>query len=313
MSPTPYISWIGHGAANFAPPEVFSGANFYVFAVDANSAAIQKLADTLLNPAGNGQVRYEAALPVAILSFCDVAKCSSAAEPIGWLPGRETMILVPLWEFRSGNLLPSRLIFWAPYIFINYTIGLVSGREIWGWPKVLAEIGVAADGPGRDFFCKTTIFRTLAASTPAENAVLYRIAQAGGAAAAVPFGDAADAGRGIAEGLLGRLGADVVQALSIQPRVDCVVLKQFREPSAPNLACYQAIVDSPIALTAFSGGGLLSGPFTVEITTCESHAILLDLLGQAPNPGSTTVPVAFAAWASVDYSALPGNDIVVAT
>ena len=268
MSPTPYISWIGHGAANFSPPEVFSGANFYVFAFDANSAAIQTLADTLLNPAGGGQVRYEAALPTAIVSFCDAAKCSSAAEPIGWLPGRETMILVPLWEFQSGNLLPSRLVFWAPYIFINYTIGLVSGREIWGWPKVLGEIGVPADGPGNEFFCKTTIFPTLAASTPAENAVLYRVTQASGVTpAAIPFRDAAEAGRGIAEGLLGSLGADVVQALSIQPRVDCVALKQFREPSAPDLACYQAIVDSPIVLTAFSGGGLLSGSFTVEITT----------------------------------------------
>ena len=115
------------------------------------------------------------------------------------------------------------------------------------------------------------------------------------------------------EGLLGGLAADVLQAFYIQPRADCVVLKQFRETSVPTQACYQAITDSPIALTGFSGGGLLSGRFTVEITTCDSHTIVSDLLGTAPDPVSTVLPVSFAAWASVDYSALPGNDIVVVT
>jgi hypothetical protein len=315
MSTAPYISWIGHGAANFAPPEVFTGANFHVFAIEASMAAVQNLADALLNPAGGGQVSYKAALPVAILSFSDAAQCTSQAEPIGWLPGREAMILIPLWEFRTGDLLPSRLVFWAPYIFIDYTIGLVSGREIWGWPKVFAKIGVAADKPGGDFSCQTTIFPTLAANTQAQDVVLYSVAQTGTAAqpAQKPWGNAVEAGQAIAQGLLGGLAADVLEALSIQQQVACVALKQFRVPNAPALACYQAIVDSPIALTGFSGGGLLLDPFTVEITTCESHTIVADLLGRAPDPGSTTLPVTFAAWAAVDYSALPGDNVVVTT
>lgn len=314
MSAAPYISWLGHGLANFAPPEVFTGANFHLFAIQTSTAAVQKLVDTLLNPAGGGQVRYDAALPVAILTFCDAAKCSSQAQPIGWTPGREAMILVPLWEFRSGNPLPSRLVFWAPYIFIDYTIGLVSGREIWGYPKVFARIAVAADQPGGDDSCQTTIFPKFAASTAAQNAVLYRVVQTQAAAqAAAPWQNAAEAGRAVIEGLLGGLAADVLQALSVQPRADCVVLKQFRETSVPTQACYQAITDSPIALTGFSGGGLLSGQFTVEITTCDSHTIVSDLLGTAPGPVSTVLPVTFAAWASIDYSALPGSDIVVVT
>jgi len=314
MSTAPYISWLGHGLASFAPPEVFTGANFHLFTIQASTAAVQQLVETLLNPAGGGQVRYDAALPVAILTFCDAAKCTSQAQPIGWLPGREAMILLPLWEFRSGNPLPSRLVFWAPYIFIDYTIGLVSGREIWGYPKVFARITVAADQPGADYSCETTIFPKLAPSTPAKNAVLYRVVQAQPAVQAPePWQDAAEAGRAVTQGLLGGLAADVFQALSTQPRVDCVVLKQFRETSAPTLACYQAITDSPIALTGFSAGGLLPGQFTVEIATCDSHTIVSDLLGTTPGPVSTVLPVTFAAWASVDYSALPGKDIVVVT
>jgi hypothetical protein len=312
LTAVPYISWIGHGAADMAPPDTFTGATMNLFSIATSTTAVQNLVDTLLNPAGGGQVHYTPALPVAIFSFSDSPKCTSLADPIGFIPGREAMILVPLWENLTGRAVP-RLVFWAPYIFIDYTIGLVTGREVWGWPKVLARIGVAADAPGADFSCRTMIFPVLAPTTSAQDAVLYRIVKAQPGAAAPSWTSPAEAARGALEGLLGGLTSDVLRALAIQPQIDCVVLKQFRTSDDPKVCCYQAIVNSPIALTAFRDGGPLLDSFTVEITTCESHRIVCDLLGTAPNPGSTSLPVTSAAWAAVDYAALPGPAVVVAT
>lgn len=312
MSVVPYISWIGHGAANIAPPDSFTGATMNLFSIATSMAAVQNLVDTLLNRAGGGSVHYAPALPVAIFSFSDSPQCTSLADPIGFIPGREAMILVPLWENLTGRPIP-RLVFWAPYIFIDYTIGLVTGREVWGWPKVMAQIGVPTDGPGADFSCRTTIFPVLAPTTAAQDAVLYRIVKAQAGAAAPSWTSAAEAALGTLEGLLGGLTEDVLRALALQPQIDCVVLKQFRTSDDPKVCCYQAIVNSPIALTGFHGGGPLLDDFTVEITTCASHAIVYDLLGAAPNPGSTSLPVTSATWAAVDYAALPGSAIVVAT
>jgi Acetoacetate decarboxylase (ADC) len=312
MTAAPYISWIGHGAANITPPDTFTGATMNLFGIATNMAAVQKLVDALLNPAGGGHVRYAPALPVAIFSFSDSPECTSLADPIGFISGREAMILVPLWEYLTGRPVP-RLVFWAPYIFIDYTIGLVTGREVWGWPKVLARIGVAIDGRGADFSCQTTIFPVLTPSTPAQDAVLYRVVKAQAGAVAPPWTSAAEAALGALEGLLGGLAEDVLRTLALQPQIECVVLKQFRTSDDPKVCCYQAIVNSPIALTGFRGGGPLFDRFTVEITSCESHAIVCDLLGKAPNPGSTSLPVTFAVWAAVDYAALPGAAVVVAT
>jgi len=314
MSNVPFISWLGHGAASLAPSGVFTDAKANAFVIDADTKAMQRTVDTLLNPAGAGRVRYQVALPVAMLSFMDIAQCTSSTDILGWLPGRECAIWIPLLEFRDGHLLPSRLVFWSPYIFISYTIGMVTGREAWGWPKVLAEIGVASDTPANpQFSCTTTFFPTMAATTKGEHGVLYRIVQQQAAAQQPPvWQSAGEARAGLIDGIFGGLAGDLLDAL--QPQLPSVVLKQFRAAGAPQSACFQAIVDSPIEMTRFIGGGLLWDTFSLEITNCESHAIVYDLLGYKPAPGTTTtLPVKFATWVTVDFQALTGDDIVVTT
>ena len=315
MTEKPFISWIGHGAASLAPPGVFSGAKGWVFVVDADCEAIQTSVDALINPAGNGQVTYQAVLPVALFTFLDIQQCTSATDAFGWLPGRECAIWVPLVERRVGSLFGARLVFWAPYIFIDYPIGMVTGRDVWGWPKVIARIGVPGDSPGNsEFFCTTTLFRTFNATTKGEDAVLYRIGPIQPDSTTwAPWRTAADAGRSLVANLFGGVTNDLLQSLQCQPAIPCIALKQLRSAGDPTKACYQAIVESPIALTGFSGGGLLKGDYSLEVTTCASHDIVRDLLGGAPNPGSTTLPVRMGGWVSGDFTALPGRDIVVTT
>jgi hypothetical protein len=315
MTDKPFISWIGHGAASLAPAAEFSGAKGWIFVIDADRKAIQRLADTLLNPAGNGVVTYDALLPVAMLSFLDIARSTSATDALGWLPGRECAIWVPLIERRPGSLFGARLVFWSPYIFINYTIGMVTGREVWGWPKVGARIGVPGDAPGSsEFFCTTTIFRTFSPGIQGEDAVLYRVLEeTSGLAPPPPWRTKADVAAGLTANLLGGVTSDLLHALQWRPTIPCIQLKQFRSSADPTKACFQAIVESPVALTTFTGGGLLTGQYFVEVTTCDSHKIISDLLGRAPNPVKTTLPVRIGAWLSGDFKALSGRDIVVNT
>ena len=119
----------------WAPPDAFADAIISAFVIDADRKAIQTLADNLLNPAGKGTLRYESVLPIAMLSFLDSARSTSLADRLGWVPGRECAIWVPLVERRPGSAFGARVVFWSPYIFVTYAIGLVTGREVWGWPK----------------------------------------------------------------------------------------------------------------------------------------------------------------------------------
>jgi Acetoacetate decarboxylase (ADC) len=315
MTGTPYISWLGHGEANIAPPGIFTGAKAHSFVFEANKAAMQKTVDTLLNPAGAGQVSYDVAVGYGFVSFMDIAKCWSGTDPSGWLPGRETAFWIPLIE-KHANPLDDRLVFWAPYIFINYPIGMVVGRETWGWPKTIGDISVAADNPSApmQFGCVTGYFPKLSSDVRGETGMLFQVTQSTPGSAETSVWDSAeDAIAGLIGGTLGGLAMHLAKALHIQPEVPCVALQQYRMPGATQMACYQAITHSPIGVDAFTGGGPLSGDFSIEITTCESHQIVQDFLGTAPSPGSTKIPVSFAAWIDMDFRTLPGGTVVVAS
>jgi hypothetical protein len=187
------------------------------------------------------------------------------------------------------------------------------GRQTWGWPKVMADIAVAADTPADPrYVCTTTYFPTLSATTQGVHGPLFQVVREqvdGRPPASWPTG--ADAVAGLIGTFLDGLAPNLAGALQFSPTLPCVALKQFRQAGADATACFQAITDSPIEITAFYGGGPLSDTFALDITTCESHQIVMDFLGRAPDPNSTQLPVKFAAWLSMDFSALSGENIVV--
>lgn len=308
---TPYISWLGHGASNYAPPGFITDATMTMFAVDADGAALQALVDKLLNPAGGGVVRYEVAVPMVSFSFLDAAK--TGAEGVGWAPGREAAIWLFLVEMHPGHPLRTRLVMWAPYIFINYCVGLVTGREVWGWPKAMADIAVAADAPDDPrYACSTSYFPVLATDSRAVTGTLYQVVRDAPATRPAPIWTTAlEALEGLIGGFLSGAAEIVVNALRLEPNIACVALKQFRAAGLVETACYQGIANSPIGLTHFAGGGPLFDAFSVEITTCESHRIVQDILGVAPGAATTRLPVRFAGQIAMNCEILPGNDIVV--
>jgi hypothetical protein len=307
MPAIPFISWIGHGAASLSVPGVFTNATMHFFGTMADTGAMQRVTDTLLNAAAGGVVNYQAIAPVALFSFVDVEKCTSSVDNIGWLPGRECAIWIPLLERETDNPFHLRPVLWAPYVFIDYTIGMLTGREVWGWPKVAATIAVDPD-----FVCSTTFFRTFDSTARGSTGPLYRIRRQGARAQqpASAWRDGAAAAGAILAGLLGEFGGKLMTALQVQPLVPSVCLKQFRDSAAPADACYRALVNSPVRITQFHGGGLLTDSYELEITTCRSHQIIYDLLGQQPNTETTRLPIHWAGWVKVDFEALPGNVIV---
>ena len=314
----PFISWIGHGAASLAQPGVFTGARTYAFGFKADRAATQKVVDDLLNPVGAGRVHYLSLGWHSMVSFMTIDRCTSQVDSIGWEPGRECALWIPLLEtnHERGTL---RIVLWTPYIFINYTIGMLTGRDVWGWPKVWADIAVPTDSPhgGGAFTCSTTVFDTLDASTQAQISPLLTVTSRTALPAAgegVQWTDGRDAARAIGQSLLGGFAAEHLEALLAGPTIPTVQMKQLRDSLDPGLACFQALVDSPAQMTGFHGAGLLhASDFTLDVLTCESHQIVRDLLGTTPTPGQTTLPIEFAAWLAFDFKALSGSVVVSTT
>ncbi|MEO8509032.1 MAG: hypothetical protein ABI593_15505, partial [Betaproteobacteria bacterium] len=96
---------------------------------------------------------------------------------------------------------------------------------------------------------------------------------------------------------------------STTPKFPSIALKQFRDSQAPDRACYQALVNSPVRLKTFGGGGLHGGNFSLKLTTCDSHPIVSKFLGKTAMAGSTTLPLDWGAWVKFDFDALAGAEI----
>ena len=307
-----FISWTGHGAAASAPPAEFTGAHAYVFAFDADRVAIQALVDSLLNPATSGKLRYSAISSTAILSFVDVDRCRSLTEDIGWTSGRECGIWTPLWEHPADGGL-GRLVMWAPYVFINYSLGLITGREVWGWPKFGATLGMSRDQPEQpaNYTCRTMIFRDFGHDVMGKEETLIEVRGPHPSPVPhTPWGEISHGLVSIAEHLSEEALDAALRAHLIEPVLPIVALKQFRDSADPEFACYQAIVNSPCRLTRFHAGGLLEGPFELEFAQCRSHPILADMAGEpiATN-GSIRRTARWSAWLNFDFIADPGPPV----
>jgi hypothetical protein len=311
MSRPKFISWTGHGAAASAPPASFSGARAFVFAFDGKHEAIQGLVNSLLQPAALGQFEYRVPSSSVFVTFMAIDRCEPKEEVVGWTPGRECAIWIPLWEHPSAGG-PGRLVLWAPYVFINYSLGLITGREVWGWPKVGGVIGMPADRPHAPaaFTCQTMIFRSFGRNVRATEEPLITVRAPGPPRRPTTGWDKIIHGL---ESIAEHISEDVLGVarkahLLDQHILPAIALKQFRDSASPGLACYQAIVNSPCRLTNFHKGGLLTDTYELEFACCSSHPILTDLSGETmKSRGSTKRPVKWAAWLHFDFEAGPGS------
>jgi len=303
MTQPPFISWLGHGAVNLAPPGLFCDVTGYAFVLKASRPAMQALVDTLLTPATQGKVSYEVPCDSALLSVTDIAQCSSVPESIGWLPGKEFAIWVPLLEKQPHQLLP-RAVLWSPYIFINYDIGMVTGREVWGWNKAIGHITVEPEATPARFACSTTIFRNFAPQSQGGFEELLAVTGTRpittGPADFLEFLTA----------LFGDVAAAVANSLKIEPVIPAIALRQFRDPEHPMRASHQAIVNSPCRITKMKGMELLDDCFTLSIRTCDSHRIMQDIFGMDPTEPVSERPIELAARVRLDFQAEPGKTIV---
>ena len=318
MALPPYLSWTGHGSSCGEPPGVFTGATMHLFGLAADVNAMQDLVDQFLKPVAGPRVTYEALVGQSLLTVVDIQKGTTAAEAVGWLPGRECALWIPLLETTLPTLAhpfppPPRLVMWSPYIFISYAIGMVTGREVWGWAKALADIDFpAAAAPAPQFTVKTVIFRELDATKPGGSDALLKLTGDGPLSTVSVWPSLDDAAIEIIGLITGMQPA--ASPFVTSPDFPAIALKQYRDSASPGLACYQAVVNSPVRIKNFGGGGFHSAAFSVEIETCASHPIVEKFLGGTPpTTPSTVVPVEWAAWLKFDFDALPGTVIAKTT
>jgi len=92
-------------------------------------------------------VYFRPALPyvyLMVLNYGSMAPSAVQAQNFGWVAQNEVTFLVPLERWcRHKSTGKPVFMDWAnvsPFIFVDSEISLATGREVYGWPKVLAQV-----------------------------------------------------------------------------------------------------------------------------------------------------------------------------
>jgi hypothetical protein len=136
------------GSASLAaePPFVFRAVTTRVFPVKANPARLYGFIDRYLNDDIPPSIaHFRPSLPyvyVMVLNYGKMAPSSVHAQNLGWVAQNEVLFTVPLTWWRQEN---ERLVFkdWAfvsPFIFVDSALSQTTGREVYGWPKVMGRV-----------------------------------------------------------------------------------------------------------------------------------------------------------------------------
>ncbi|MEM7291937.1 MAG: acetoacetate decarboxylase family protein [Pseudomonadota bacterium] len=126
------------------PPFVFKDMTVTVFPIRANLSQLRDFCDRQLNQSSD-IVRFEPFLPYVYLMVLDYGKMSIDYANMGWISQCEVAFTVPLrWMLKKNG----QWVFhdWAvncPFIYVDNELSMSTGREVYGWPKVLARIDPA--------------------------------------------------------------------------------------------------------------------------------------------------------------------------
>jgi hypothetical protein len=278
------------------PPFTYPGVTARVFPLRANLNLLRGFCNRYLNVAPDlyQLIPY---VPYVLLVVLDYGRMALENRNLGWVSQHEILFEVPLgmWRKKEGRWIFEGWVVNTPFIVVDNAASLTTGREVYGWPKVLAEL---RDSPERWLMDPRNPTRYLTLDvkgidSDAPNIPLLEIDQQSGQNPSLlpmdldmldPLGrlsrlartsmsawrDLAElfvrpplAGYGRLEGSLADLGTVLSSNLRqladflVMPGLDVVTLKQFRDAEFPDLICYQALVRSRLSVARYNRGGLL--------------------------------------------------------
>ena len=143
----------------FKPPFSFKDMTVSVFPLRANLSRLQAFCDRYLNQ-NSDEIRFQAYLPYVFLQILDYGKMSIEAANMGWVSQSEVAFCVPLrWMIKQEG--KWQFFDWAvscPFIYVDNELSMSTGREVYGWPKVLARMDPSINEWFRDPHAEQRVF-----------------------------------------------------------------------------------------------------------------------------------------------------------
>lgn len=279
------------------PPFQFTGVTMRVFPLRANRYLLQRFIDEQLNiiPPDAGQFRVF--LPYIYLIIVNYGKMAVEAANLGWISQNEVAFSVPLlWRRKVDGELRQDFAYVSPFIYVDNQLSMTTGREVYGWPKMLASfdpqlstwmespmnriqqasmsVDVVSEAYSGARSTRRTLLEVDAAPIPTFAQVPFDVrnplmpwnsTRKAIYTSSALFGDSVEIFRGMMEefvlgggrdGIAGQIERAVQSPASLLA-LNTVNLKQFRDAAQPGRIAYQAVTNTPMLVKSFRRGGML--------------------------------------------------------
>ena len=308
-----------------ATPPIKMETTLYMFVLDADWDKLNQMCDRYLNL--GGPTIYRPILPGLIL-YCSYARSSPTANPIGWCPEKDFGFWVPVvaGHYEGPLFIPERILVFTPYLWVDSGVAMVGGREVYGFPKAYGVMTMPATTDDPAVFTVDT--QVIPREGPNAEVVQRRILEVGKTGGGLwdelkTLWQSGESILGAVEELLTRLLSGHARLpipnplmllnllRNIGKQLPMVFLKQFPAIEQGDKACYQAIVEAPIAITSGVTGGFLGGEYGITLHSFDSHQIT-DNLGLQPasqNGDAATMKSLGQGWVKFD-ARVDGGTIV---
>ncbi|WP_088242741.1 hypothetical protein [Calothrix rhizosoleniae] len=283
------------GEYTFPGPYLHKDARLHSFMLQANYEKLQLLCDKYFNIPTEGKMNYQPILPYVFLVFANVEQVSSTHEQYsqrGWLKEADVAFWILTASVKKVASVPvlNGLAWFMPYIFVDKPFAMVTGREAYGFHKGLGEFIIPdLHSKANLFTIDTTVFESFSPITESSKQRLLEVRQMD-SIVNVPHlkrwnnvtEAASQIGRLLAQQQESWIGKILEPATNFLNLLDftatpLVFLKQFRDISHPDRACYQAITEANITFPKFREGGILKGKYELLLNNFDSHPIAHEL------------------------------------
>lgn len=295
------------------PPLALTNATMYSFLVQADIAKLQAMCDAHLNEVtASSGTTYKPLMPAVSIVCADIKKSFSTTKPDsqkGWMAERDFGVWVPVVDNKG------RIAWYLPYVFVDNVAAMVTGREVFGFFKQTATLVMPPSPQVQSPFTIDAL--VIEKFSPDSEAKSIRLMTATSTKSQpAPEGKWAstlEALEMIWKDLLVIRGdtrdlpltreqefKDAITMLLTRD-VPMVFLKQYRDETTDQRACYQAVIEAPAKLDTFHGGWICH-PHDIVIAPADSHPIASDC-----GLGSGTIKSQLGFWCQMDFTMMPGR------
>ncbi|MFO0762348.1 MAG: NAD(P)-binding protein [Byssovorax sp.] len=275
-------------------PYLVDGGHMICFALRADRRRLQALVDSHFNIPSSGAVEYRAVSDYVIAGCFHIASSRSAhalaGAPNAFYTESDLLIFIPVACGRSqqGAFRVERVVWFVPAVFVDTSAAVAEGREVYGFPKLLARCVIPRTAEDPAYFSITTdVYQGPAAAQQLRPGLVFEAERLDAARFGdlhPSYGSMLDAMAGVSKllqvssepggGLRDSL-REKAELFSTDQRL--LVLKEFRDAADASRACLLQIVECPITVTGFHGAGLVPGDWRVRFTRYPTLDLASDL------------------------------------